>query len=57
MRRFSSRHDWEGGVCLPDDPNITISSFDYGDGEDNTYDGITTYHDWLQCNEAEKERL
>jgi hypothetical protein len=57
MRRFSDRHNWEGGVCLPDDPNISMSSFDSGDGEDNTYDGIMTYHDWLQCNDAERERL
>ena len=57
MRRFSDRHNWERGVCLPDDPNITMSSFDYGDGGDNTYDGIMTYHDWLQCNDAEKGRL
>jgi hypothetical protein len=57
MRKFSDRHQWEAGVCLPDDPNITMSSFDYGDVEDITYDCIMTYHDWSQCIDAEKERL
>lgn len=57
MRRFSDRHHWEAGVCLPDDPNITISSFDYGDGEDNTYHSIITYHDWLRYSDTEKETL
>jgi hypothetical protein len=57
MRRFSDYEDWEGAISLPDDPDITMSSFDYSDNENDTCDDIISYHDWLQCTDAERRTL